>query len=208
MQIYDRQKDLNLKIPNSVLIIGVGGVGSWVALDLALVGVKQLTLVDPDTIEEHNLNRTPFKLSDIGKPKVDAISDLILERRVDVNIEPLQGKIEDLISLDYIDLSLYDYIIDCRDRFAPLETTKPNYVKLGYDGKNLTIHFNPTPQTAWGEGAGGYEVIPSYLVPPQLLAGLITEIITSSSFPQEELVINLTTNDIVKFIFDRAGKLV
>ena len=206
--IYDRQKALELSIPHSVLVIGVGGIGSWVALNLALVGVKQLALVDPDKIEPHNLNRTPFRLSDIGRPKVDALVDLILERRVDINIEPYQNKIEDLIALDYIDVNLFDYIIDCRDRFNPLEVEKKNYVKLGYDGKALTLHFNPSPQSAWGEGAGGYEVIPSYLVPPQLLAGLITEIITSSKFPDEEVIINLTTEDIVKFLFDRAGKLV
>ena len=48
--IYNRQQSLNLQIPESVSVIGVGGVGSWVALNLALVGVKKLILYDPDII--------------------------------------------------------------------------------------------------------------------------------------------------------------
>lgn len=54
-----------------VLIIGVGAVGNEVAKNLALVGVRHLTLVDPDTVELSNLNRCIFfREGDVGRKKV------------------------------------------------------------------------------------------------------------------------------------------
>ncbi len=54
-----------------VLVIGVGAVGNEVAKNLALVGVRRLTLVDPDTVELSNLNRCIFfREGDVGRKKV------------------------------------------------------------------------------------------------------------------------------------------
>jgi hypothetical protein len=99
----------------------------------------------------------------------------------------------------------FDYVIDCRDRInenyiKELKQLKANHgkVKLGYDGKNITFHFNPT-EVPWGEETNGYRVVPSYLVPPQLLANLLTEIITSGKFPKEnDKIVTLNTEEILK----------
>jgi hypothetical protein len=199
--IYERQKTLELYVPNRVLVIGVGGIGSWCSLNLSLVGVGHLTLVDPDKIEPHNLNRTPFKLTHIGKYKVEAMSELILERRPDADITPIPTKIEDALQL--INVDSYNFIIDCRDKLEPIKVNK-NYIKLGYDGKNITIHINPSPTApVWGEGGDGYRVVPSYLVPPQLLANIVTELITSKSefLNRKDLIINITMEEIIGKIF-------
>jgi molybdopterin/thiamine biosynthesis adenylyltransferase len=45
---------------NKVLIVGAGHIGTWVALGLAMMGKKSLTVVDPDYIESHNLNTQFF----------------------------------------------------------------------------------------------------------------------------------------------------
>jgi len=53
-----------------VVVLGVGGLGSWAALSLACCGVGELTLVDGDTVELSNLNRQVlFAADDIGRPK-------------------------------------------------------------------------------------------------------------------------------------------
>ena len=177
MDLYNRQKSLNLKIPDSVAVIGVGGVGSWVALNLALVGVKKLVLVDHDTIEPHNLNRTPFKLSQIDQPKVLAISEIIYERRNDVEILPIQKKFEDLNDFELNQLKQCDVIVDCRDTTnppLPSDLQPKQVITAGYDGFSVTIHINPRYQSVWGEEQVTYTITPSFLVPPQFLAALIT----------------------------------
>ena len=61
-----------------VAVVGVGGLGSFVALELAHLGVGHVTLIDPDRIELSNLNRligaTP---DDVGRYKVDVFRELI-----------------------------------------------------------------------------------------------------------------------------------
>lgn len=66
------------KLKNSkVGIAGVGGLGSNIALSLARIGVGTLKLVDFDVVEPSNLNRQQFFVDDIGKYKVDAMSEII-----------------------------------------------------------------------------------------------------------------------------------
>ena len=55
----------------SVLIVGLGGVGSWCAEMLCRAGVGSLTLMDGDTVDSTNRNRQLVALeSTIDKPKV------------------------------------------------------------------------------------------------------------------------------------------
>lgn len=56
----ERQETLGLVVPESVAVIGCGGVGSWVAMFLALAGVPRLALWDSDMVSESNLNRLPL----------------------------------------------------------------------------------------------------------------------------------------------------
>ena len=76
--LYDRQKEIVDDCSDeSAMVIGVGGIGSWIALDLALIGMGTIILIDSDTVELTNLNRTLFRLSDVGKYKTEALKDLI-----------------------------------------------------------------------------------------------------------------------------------
>ena len=77
---YIRQQELvnQEKLANlHVTIIGCGAVGSFTGLSLCKIGVGQLTLIDPDTINIENLPNQFFREDDLGKKKVDACSDLI-----------------------------------------------------------------------------------------------------------------------------------
>lgn len=59
----------------TVFIIGVGGVGSWVATQLCQTGFERFVLVDDDDIELSNLNRSLYSKLDVGRSKVDALGD-------------------------------------------------------------------------------------------------------------------------------------
>ena len=203
LDLYHRQHMLDLKVPESVLIIGAGGIGSWVALNLALVGTKHIVIVDSDTVEIHNLNRTPYTLLHVDLNKVNALDELIAERRENIIVETYNNILSEILFI--LKDREFDYIIDCRDRITEsyieeLKQLKAKYgkVKLGYDGKSITFHFNPT-EVPWGEETNGYRIVPSYLVPPQLLANLLTEIITSGNFPKDnDKVVTISTEEVLK----------
>lgn len=83
MSIYQRQEELkgwNQPIISNLkcLILGVGGLGTNIAMDLARLGVNELILLDYDTVEYHNLNRQIlFDKSHIGKFKVDSAKETL-----------------------------------------------------------------------------------------------------------------------------------
>lgn len=78
-----RQNWLKNKV---ICLIGLGGIGNWVWRVLVGMGAEKLILVDPDTIEIHNVGGQAQNLVDIGRYKVDAVRDAILQfRGVEVN---------------------------------------------------------------------------------------------------------------------------
>ena len=73
-------------------IIGCGSVGSTIAENLARCGVTKMTLWDFDKVEAHNIVNQMFTEEDVGKPKVEALKNIIIninpEAKDDVKIKP------------------------------------------------------------------------------------------------------------------------
>ena len=96
-------------------VIGIGGVGSWVAEALARNGVGHLTLIDLDDICITNINRQIHALNDtIGESKVDVMSERIKQ----INPQCQVTVIEDFVTVENLDNLLgrgYDYVIDAID---------------------------------------------------------------------------------------------
>lgn len=67
------------KDDSKVHIIGCGSVGSTIAENLVRCGVKNLVLYDFDTVEPHNIVNQMFTQSQIGKLKVDALKEILVE---------------------------------------------------------------------------------------------------------------------------------
>lgn len=65
------------KVGSRCHIIGCGSVGSTVAENLVRLGVTNITLYDFDTVAEHNIANQMFFSSDIGKPKTEALFDIL-----------------------------------------------------------------------------------------------------------------------------------
>lgn len=84
------------KIINSkVLVIGLGGVGSFIMLNLAALGVSDIIGVDYDIVELSNLNRQIlYDENDIGKLKSQAAKERILNFNKDINFNSLNMKVE------------------------------------------------------------------------------------------------------------------
>ena len=64
---------------STVGIAGLGGLGSNIALLLARSGVGKLVVADFDTVELSNINRQLYTLSHIGKPKTEALSEILAQ---------------------------------------------------------------------------------------------------------------------------------
>ena len=203
MNIYERQKDLPLKIPESVAVVGAGGVGSWVALFFALLGTKKIIVIDDDNIEEHNLNRTPFTTFDVGSLKVDAVANLISERRPDCEVITISKRIE------YIkdektkeEIKNAEVIIDCRDVMQPLPFEHDKIIALRYDGEEVWIGINPNYKKYWGEG-GGYRTVPSFVAPPVFMAiiSLVIVALKEELLNERDKEISFKLSDFVGNIF-------
>lgn len=102
-----------------VIVIGIGGVGSWAVEALARNAIGKLTLIDMDVVAESNINRQlPALTSTLGKNKIDVMADRIREINPDCEIKLIddfvsQDNLEELIG-NGIDEKA-DYVIDCID---------------------------------------------------------------------------------------------
>lgn len=101
------------KDDSRIHIIGCGSVGSTIAENLVRCGVTKLTLWDFDTVEEHNIVNQMFRHKDIGRPKVEALKEILCEinpdAEPDIELKPdgWQGKLLTgylFIVVDSIDL--------------------------------------------------------------------------------------------------------
>ncbi len=113
-RLYGHQQTSILKQAH-VCIVGIGGVGTWVAEGLARTAIGHITLVDLDDICVTNTNRQIHALnSTVGQAKVDAMADRIKQINPDCQV----NTVEDFITPDNVKMLLdsgYDYVVDATD---------------------------------------------------------------------------------------------
>lgn len=98
-----------------VIIIGVGGVGSWCAESLVRSGIHHLTIVDSDLVSVTNVNRQLMATTKtVGRVKVEVLKERLLEINPDAEITAIQDIYEKSRSAEF-HLEDYDYVIDCID---------------------------------------------------------------------------------------------
>lgn len=98
-----------------VMVLGLGGVGSYVCEALARAGIGSLTIVDKDIIDETNINRQLIALhSTVGMDKVEAEAKRIKDIDPDIKVEAIKHFYlpENSHSFDFAG---YDYIVDAID---------------------------------------------------------------------------------------------
>lgn len=205
-QLYNRAEPLNIRAPDSVTIIGVGGVGSWVAWYLAIAGCRVINIIDPDKIEEHNLGRTPFKSWSVDQSKVEALAEIIYESRPMATVNMFSKKWEELTRDERQLVTGVSDILDCRDSVTPLEGV---YCPItgGYDGTNVTIHVAPNLENIWGDGPVHYTVTPSYFGAPAMIALIIVNYLCLERHSRGGRLGELTFDfDMKKIVRKLAGK--
>ncbi|HRH57119.1 MAG TPA: tRNA threonylcarbamoyladenosine dehydratase [Chitinophagales bacterium] len=125
------------KLNNShVLVVGLGGIGSFAAEFIARAGVGKLTIVDGDVVDPTNRNR---QIQAMASTHGMSKADLMYERLNDINPEIQITVIKEFLSptkaFEIIQQDNYDYIVDAIDSFTP----KLNLLKAAYQLKKKII---------------------------------------------------------------------
>lgn len=119
----------------NILIVGLGGVGSFAAEFLVRSGIGNLTIADGDTVDITNINRQlPALNSTIGKNKTDVVAERILDINPEINLKKINEFLEPERMEKILTQEKFDYVLDCIDSLSPklalIITCKRKKIKL------------------------------------------------------------------------------
>lgn len=102
-----------------VLVVGLGGVGSYTAEQLCRAGIGELTLVDGDTVHPSNRNRQlPALKSTQGKFKTEIVAERLRDINPDIRLNIVNQYIKDESLIEVVSRP-YDFVVDAIDTLAP-----------------------------------------------------------------------------------------
>jgi tRNA A37 threonylcarbamoyladenosine dehydratase len=102
-----------------ILVVGLGGVGSFATEFLVRAGIGKLTIVDGDTIDITNINRQlPADHTTIGKFKTEVVAKHLLVINPNLDLKVIPNFLSPQEAYDIVDKK-YDYILDCIDSVQP-----------------------------------------------------------------------------------------
>lgn len=114
----------------SVLLVGVGGLGSPIALYLAAVGLGRLGIIDADTVSMSNLQRQIlYRECDIDKPKVACAKERLIALNSTLRVDPYPTLFSSENARQLVEQ--YDLVIDGCDNFATRYLINDTCVELG-----------------------------------------------------------------------------
>lgn len=114
------QEKLKIIQKAHVLIVGLGGVGAYVAEMLARAGVGALTIADADQVSESNINRQLVALhSTVGRDKCSVLAQRLKDINPEIALTIRAEYIRDEKTDEILDAAHYDYVVDCIDTLSP-----------------------------------------------------------------------------------------
>ena len=118
-ELLFKKEGLNKLQNANILVVGLGGVGSFTAEFLVRAGVGKMTIVDGDVVDITNINRQlPALHSTVGQPKITIVGD----RLMDINPELKLTRVQEFLSPEKafeIVSDEFDYVLDCIDSVTP-----------------------------------------------------------------------------------------
>lgn len=99
-----------------VLIVGLGGVGSWAAEMLCRAGVGSFTLVDADVVDVTNINRQmPALVTTVGRAKCDVVAERLQSINGDVSVTVERIFVDEVNIPQLMFGQPYDFVVDAID---------------------------------------------------------------------------------------------
>lgn len=192
----ERQETLGINTNQSVAIIGVGGIGSWVALELGLAGVREIHLFDDDTVDTSNLNRLPVLGTMVNLPKTHAVKEMLHLLR-GAGTEGLWASQNIYLHPNFHPLLKYpafDWLVVSTDTgksrdeaFAYAKKHKIKYIEMGAEGHGCTITGSPGDWESSHEADPGYAHVPVWVGPCVLAATVAAYYILLGDSPKTTL---------------------
>ncbi|MAE86787.1 MAG: tRNA threonylcarbamoyladenosine dehydratase [Flammeovirgaceae bacterium] len=113
-------KALNRLKSSNILVVGLGGVGSYAAETLVRAGVGSITIIDGDDVDPTNKNRQIQALnSTIGKQKAHVLEERFLDINPTLNITVIDHFMEPDVMNQFLREHHFDFALDCIDSFLP-----------------------------------------------------------------------------------------
>ena len=118
-----------------ILVVGLGGVGSFAAEFLARSGVGKLTIVDGDDVDITNINRQlPALHSTIGKKKIDVVAERLKDINPNLELVEISEFVGPENMKNLFEDTKFTYIVDCIDSVSPkielIKMAKRHRVKM------------------------------------------------------------------------------
>lgn len=101
----------------TAVIVGVGGVGSWIATELSHSGFQKFILIDDDQVEASNLNRSLYSQLDVGKSKVAALAERMRSINPKISIQCVEERLANAAGLTQLIAELQGnaIVVNCAD---------------------------------------------------------------------------------------------
>ncbi len=117
-----------------VAVVGIGGVGGYVAYLLARAGVGRLTLVDFDVVDQTNINRQIVaNVQTVGSKKVDVMTQIILQINPNCDVRAVSQRLS-VENAPQILGQNFDYVVDAidsvPDKVALIQFCKANQIPV------------------------------------------------------------------------------
>ena len=130
-----------------VLLMGVGGVGSWCAECLVRTGIRHLSIVDADVIQATNINRQLMATTTtIGQVKVGALKERLLQINPQATITAICMEYNENTASAF-DLDSFDYVVDAidslEDKASLILQATASDTKL-FSSMGAALKMNPT----------------------------------------------------------------
>ncbi|TDQ12940.1 tRNA A37 threonylcarbamoyladenosine dehydratase [Algoriphagus boseongensis] len=103
-----------------VLVVGLGGVGSFAAEFICRSGVGEMTIIDGDTVDISNVNRQlPATQLNVGQSKAEWMEQRLLSINPKLKIHTIRQFLNPHDMTALLQANEFDYVVDCIDSFTP-----------------------------------------------------------------------------------------
>ena len=178
---YSRQREMASDIwpvhDAQHVIVGCGGIGYWLAIQLAMMGAVKMVLIDGDRVEASNLNRitVPLRLSGEWNVKALKMQLRLLRPKLHITCLPVHVTEDTLTIIRTAGVHIWDCTDDARiqrilSRYATSHSA--NYTKAGYEGWDVGLYSKMEDTWLQDNYTPGYTTSKANVLSSMMAAGL------------------------------------